>query len=159
MSTGGQSVKDGQHLLFLYCPPPRSLEPLSGRKPLLILFEFCQYQQFNCFFHRLAGGLKMDCRVDCESVHNFTFVCFRLWGFEISHNIAACMATTSTRKREESSRAPPPSPITTSPDSPFLRHLCKLPACTGCTHSAPNYSFYCPSLLPGMAMTQRKHLR
>ncbi len=58
---------------------------------------------------------KMDCRADCESVHSFTFVPFNLWGVEISHNSAACIATTSAWKTEVSPRAPPPSPITTSP--------------------------------------------
>ncbi len=52
---------------------------------------------------------KMDCRADCESVHSFTFVPFSLWGFKISHNSAACMATTSAWKTETSPRAPPPS--------------------------------------------------
>ncbi len=58
---------------------------------------------------------KMDCSADRESVHSFTFVPFSLWGFKISHNSVACMATTSAWKTETSPRAPPPSPITTSP--------------------------------------------
>ncbi len=59
---------------------------------------------------------KMDCKADFESVHSLTFVPLGLWGFEISHNSAACMATRRCLKKTETSpRAPPPSPITTSP--------------------------------------------